>query len=123
LLIGVLLSSKSWGFCRFCPGFPSSLLDSYSEESSSWSWVGGGAGSGGGAAFFAEAVGLGLNENPNSAAGALTKRSCLSLGSEMDAMCGKQVSPGVFSRSFKEQGGVPVLQGQGRRRVICCHKR
>jgi len=29
----VWLSSKSWEFCGFCPGFSSSLLDSYSEES------------------------------------------------------------------------------------------
>jgi len=61
---------------------------------------------------------LGLDENPDDAAGALAKRPCLSLGSEMVAICGEQVSPGVCSRPFKEQGGVPVLQGQGRRMVI-----
>jgi len=41
-----------------------------------------------------------------------------SLGSEMAAICGEQVSPRVCSRPFKEQGRVPVLQDQGRRRVI-----
>jgi len=78
----------------------------------------GSAGSGGGAAFLAGATGLALDEDPDGAAGALAKRPCLSLGSEMVAICGEQVSPGVCSRPFKEQGGVPVLQGQGRRRVI-----
>jgi len=115
---GVSLSSKSWGFGGFCPGFSSSLLDSYSEESSSWFWAGGSAGSGGGAAFFAGATGLGLDDDPDGGGGALAKRPCLSLGSEMVAICGEQVSPGVCSRPFKGQGGVPVLQGQGRRRVI-----
>ena len=47
----------------------------------------------------------------DSAAGALVKRPCLSLESEMVAICGEQVSPGVYSRPFKEQGGVPVLAG------------
>ena len=94
------------------------LLDSSSEESSSWSWAGGGAGPGGGAAFFAGAAGLGLDDNPDGAAGALAKRPCLSLGREMVAICGEQGSPGLCSRPFKEQGGVLVLQGQGRRRVI-----
>jgi len=107
----VSLSSKSWGFCGFCPGFLSSLLDLYSEEYSSWSWAGGGAGSGGGAAFFARVTGLGLDEDPEGAAGALAKSPCLSLGSEMIAICGEQVSPGVCSRPVKEQGGVPVLAG------------
>ena len=46
------------------------------------------------------------------------KHPCLSLGSEMIAICGEQVSPGVYSRPFKEPGGVPVLQAQGRRKVI-----
>jgi len=54
---GVSLSSKSGGFFGFWPGFGSSLLDSYSEESSSWFWAGGGTGSGGGAGFFAEQQG------------------------------------------------------------------
>jgi len=115
---GVSLSSRSWAFCGFCPWFSSSLLDSYSEGSWSWSWTGGGAGSGGWAAFFAGAAGLGLDEDPDGAAGALAKRSSLSLGSEMVVICGQQVSPRVCSRSFKEPGGVPVLQGQRRRRVI-----
>jgi len=106
---GVSRSSKSWGFCGFCPGFSSSLLDSYSEESSSWSWGGGGAGSVGGAAFSAGAADLGLDEHPNGASGGLTKRPCSSLGSEMVAICGEPVSPGVCSRPFKEQGGVLVL--------------
>jgi len=98
---GVSLSSKSWGFCGFCPGFWSLLLDSYSEESWSWSWAGGGAGPGGTAVFFAGAAGLGLDEDPDGAAGALAKRPCLSLGSKMVSICGEQVSPGVCSRPFK----------------------
>jgi len=109
---GVSLCSKSWGLCGFCPGFSSSLLDSYSEESWSWLWAGGGAGSGGGTAFFfARATGLGLDDDPDGATGALAKRSCLSFGSEMIAICGEQVSPGVCSRPFKEQEKVPVLAG------------
>ena len=71
----------------------------------------GSAGSGGGAAFLAGATGLALDEDPDGAAGALAKRPCLSLGSEMVAICGEQVSPGVCSRPFKEEGGVPVLAG------------
>jgi len=61
---------------------------------------------------------LDLDDDPEGAAGALAKRPYLSLGSEMGAICGEQVSPGVCSRPFNAQGGVPVLQGQGRRRVI-----
>jgi len=106
-----LLSCKSCEFCGFCPGFSSSLLDSYSEEALSWSWAGGGGGPGCWAALFAGATGLGLDEYPDGAAGALVKRPCLSLGSEMVAMCGEQVSPGVSSRTFKEQGWVLVLAG------------
>ena len=34
---GVSLSSESWGFCEFCPGFSPLPLDSYSEETGSWS--------------------------------------------------------------------------------------
>ena len=71
----ISLSSRSWGFCRFCPGFSSSLLDSYSEDSLSWSCAGGGAGSGGGAAFFAGAAGLGLDEDPDGAAGVIREAS------------------------------------------------
>jgi len=71
----------------------------------------------GGAAFFAGAVGLGLDEDANSSAGVLAKRPCLSLGREMVAICGDLVKPGVCYRPFKEQGGVPIRQGQGRRRV------
>ena len=63
------------------------------------------------AGFFSGATGLGLDENPNSAGGALAKRSCLSLGSEMVAICGEQVSPRVCFMTFKKQGGVPVLAG------------
>jgi len=100
----------SFGDCDgFCPWSSASLLDSYSEESSSWFSAGGGAGSDGGAAFFAEATGLGLDNDQYGAVGALAKRTCLSLGSEMVAICAEQVSPRVRSRPFKEQGRVPVL--------------
>jgi len=109
-----LLPAKSGGFCGFCPGFSSSQLDLYSEESWAWFWTGGSAGSDGGTLFPAGGPGLGWDEDPDSATGTLTKRACLSLGSAMIAICGKQVSPGVCSRPFKEQEGVPVLQGQGR---------
>jgi len=77
----VSLSSKSWGFCGFCPGFSSSLLDRYSEESSFWAWAGGGSSTRGGAVFFAGVAGLGLDDDPNDTTGALAKPSCLSLGS------------------------------------------
>jgi len=60
---------------------------------------------------------LGWDEDPDGAAGAVVKRPCLSLGSEMVAICGEQVSPGFCSRPFKGQEGVPVLQGQRRRSV------
>ena len=89
------------------PGFSSSLLDSYSEESSScpwsWSWAAdrsGAVGATGGAAFFAGAAGLGL-AGAVGAAGALVKRPCLSLGSEMVAIWSEQFSPGVCSRPFE----------------------
>ena len=87
------------------PRFSSSLLDSYSEESSScsWSWAAGGSlavGATGGAAFFAGAAGLGLTD-ADSAAGALVKRPCLSLGSEMVAIWSEQVLHGVCSRPFE----------------------
>ena len=89
------------------PGFCSSLLDSDSQESSSWSccwsWVDGGSGAvgpTGGAAFLAGETGLGLAE-ADGAAGALVKRPCLSLGSEMVAIWSEQFSPGVCSRPFK----------------------
>ena len=59
-----------------------------------------------------------MDHDPNGAAGALVKRPCLSLGSVVVAICGEQVSPGVCSRPFKEQGGVLVLEVQGRQRVI-----
>jgi len=108
---GISLSSRSWRLCEFCPGFSSLLRDSYYEESSSWSWAGGGAGSRSGAAIFAGVAVLGLDEDPDGAAGALVKRPCFSLGSEMVAICGEQVSPGVCSRPFKEKGGVAVLAG------------
>ena len=61
---------------------------------------------------------MGLNEDPDGAAGALVNRPCLSFGSDMVAVCGEQVSPRVCSRPFKGQVGVPVLQGQGRPRMI-----
>ena len=94
------------GFCLWLgPGFSSSLLDSYSEKSSfcswSWSWADEGSGAVGateGAAFFAGAAGLGLADG---AAGALVKRSCLSLGSEIVAIWSEQFSPGVYSRPFQ----------------------
>ena len=57
-------------------------------------------------------------DGPGAAAGALVKRPLGSLDVEMVASLGEQVSPGVYSRPFNELGGVPVLQGQGRRRVI-----
>ena len=96
------------GLCLWLgPGFSSSLLDSYSEESSfcsrSWTWVkngSGAVGATGGAAFFAEAAGLGL-AGADGTAGALVNRSCLSLGSEMVAIWSEQFSPGVCSRPFK----------------------
>ena len=72
---------------------------------------------GGAAAFFAGAADFGF-DGPGAAAGALVKRPLGSLEVEMVASWGEQVSPGVCSRSFNELGGVPVLQGQGRRRVI-----
>ena len=72
---------------------------------------------GGAAAFFAGAAGFGF-DGPGAAAGALVKRPLESLEVEMVASLGEQVSPGVCSRPFYELGGVPVLQGQGRRRVI-----
>ena len=86
-------------------GLSSSLLDSYSEESSScpWSWADdgpGAVGAAGGAAFFPGAAGLGLAD-AGGAAGALVKRPCLSLGSEMVAIWSEQFSPGVCSRPFK----------------------
>ena len=52
------------------------------------------------AAFFAGAAGLGL-AGVDDAAGALVKRPCLSLGSEMVAIWSEQFSPGVCSRPFK----------------------
>ena len=54
---------------------------------------------------------MGLDDDPDGAVGALAKRSCLSLGSEMVAICCEQVSPGVCSRPFKRQGRVLVLAG------------
>ena len=51
-------------------------------------------------------------------AGALVKRPLRSLNVEMVASLSKQVSPGVCSRPLNELRGVPVLQGQGRGRVI-----
>ena len=96
------------GFCLWLgPGLSSSLLDSYSEESSScswfWSWAdddSGAVGVAGGAAFFAGAAGLAL-AGADGAAGALVKRPCLSLGSEMVTIWSEQFSPGVCSRPFK----------------------
>ena len=89
------------------PGFSSSLLGSYSEESSSWSWSwswaddgSGAVGANGGAAFFAGAAGLGL-AGVDGAARALVKRPCLSLGSEMVAIWSEHFSPGVCSRPFQ----------------------
>ena len=89
------------------PRFSSSLLDSYSEESSFCSWSGSWAadgsvavGAAGGAAFFAGAAGLGL-AGLHDAAGALVKRPCLSLGSKMVAIWSEQFSPGVCSGPFK----------------------
>ena len=57
-------------------------------------------------------------DDPGAAAGALVKRPLGCLEVEMVARLVEQVSPGVCSRLFNELGGVPVLQGQGRRRVI-----
>ena len=89
------------------PRFLSSLLDPYSGKSSSCSWVwswaddsSGAVGASGVAAFFAEAAGLGL-AGVDGPAGALAKRPCLSLGSEMVAIWSEQFSPGVCSRPFK----------------------
>ena len=72
---------------------------------------------GGAAAFFAGAAGFGF-DGPGAAVGALVKRPLGSFEVEMVASFGEQVSPGVCSRPFNELRGVPVLQGQGRRRVI-----
>ena len=121
---GVSLSSGAWVFLGSGLGVSSSLLDSYSEDSSSWSWagvcswLGVCSWAGGWAAFFAGAAGLGFADGPGAAAGALVQRPLGSLEVEMVASLGEQVSPGVCSRPFDELGGVPVLQGQGRRRVI-----
>ena len=52
------------------------------------------------------------------AAGALVKHPLESLDVEMVASLREPVSPGVCSRPFNELQGVPVLQGQGGRRVI-----
>ena len=96
------------------------MLDSYSEDSSSWalavvcSWLGVCSWAGGGAAFFAGAAGLGFADGPGAAAGALVTRPLGSLDVEMFASLGEQVLPGVCSRPFNELGGVPVLQGKGR---------
>ena len=57
-------------------------------------------------------------DGPGTVVGALVKRPLGSLHVEMVATLGDQVSPGVCSRPFNELGGVPVMQGQGRRRVI-----
>ena len=72
---------------------------------------------GGEAAIFDGAAGFGFG-GPGAAAGALEKHPLGSLDAEMVASWGEQVSPGVCSRPFNELEGVPVLQGQGRRRVI-----
>ena len=72
---------------------------------------------GGTAAFFAGAAGFGFT-GAGAAAGALVKRPLGSLDVEMVASLGEQVSPGVCPRPFNKLGGVPVLQGQGRRSVI-----
>ena len=66
---------------------------------------------------MAGAAGFGF-DCPGAAAGAFVKRPLGSLDVEIVASLGKQVSPGVCSRPFNKLGGVPVLQGQGRRRVI-----
>ena len=90
--------------------------------SSSWagvcSWLGVCSWAGGWAAFFAGAAGLGFADGPGAVAWALVKRPLGSLDVETVANLGEQVSSGVCSRPFNELGGVPVLQGQGRRRVI-----
>ena len=57
-------------------------------------------------------------DSPSAAAGALVQRPLWSLDVEMFASFGEQISPGVCSRPFTKLGGVPVLQGQGRQRVI-----
>ena len=72
---------------------------------------------GGAAVFFAGVAGFSF-DSAGTAAGALVKRHLGSLEVEMVASLGDQFSPGVCSRPFNELGGVPVLQGQGRRRVI-----
>ena len=72
---------------------------------------------GGAAAFLAGAAGFGF-DGPGAAAGGLVKRPPGSLAVEMVASLGEQVSSGVCSRPFNELAGVPVLQGQGRRRAI-----
>ena len=72
---------------------------------------------GGAVALFAGAAGFAF-DGPGTAAGALVKPPLGSLEVEMVASLGEQVSPGVCSRPFNKLGGVPVLQGQGRGRVI-----
>ena len=69
------------------------------------------------AAFFAGAAGCSF-AGPGAAAGAFVKRPLGFLEVEMDSSLAGQVSSGLCSRPFNELGGVPVLQGQGRRRVI-----
>ena len=104
--LGVSLSSGVWGCLS--PGLvvSSSLLDSYSEDSSSWpwagvcSWLGVCSWTDGGAAFFAGAAGLGFADGPGVAAGALVKRLLVSLEVKKVASLGEQVSPGVCSRPF-----------------------
>ena len=71
----------------------------------------------GAAAFFAGGAGCGF-DGPGTAAGALVKRPLGSLEVKMVASLSVQVSTGVCSRPFNKLGGVPVLHGQGRRRVI-----
>ena len=72
---------------------------------------------GGTAAFLAGGAGFRF-DGLGAAAGALVKRPLGSLDVEMVTSLGEQVSPGVSSRPFNEVGGIPSLQGQGRRRVI-----
>ena len=61
---------------------------------------------------------MGFADGPGAAAGALVNRPLGSLDVEIVASLGEKFSPGVCSRPFNERGGVPVLQGQDRRRVI-----
>ena len=105
----------TWVLLEAGPSVSSSLLDSYSDESSFRSWSGVCSRARvcslarGAVAFLSGAAGFGF-DGPGAAAGGLVKRPLGFLEVEMVPSLGEQVSPGVCSRPFNELGGVPVLQ-------------